>query len=144
MRRLPAFRSIATLAATFFAAAWCLSPSSAAPFFFSTGNPDGKMAGLSQPSSAGKLETENADDFILNNEEILTNATFTGLLTGGATTANISEVRVEIYRVFPKDSDTVRTPNVPTRTNSPSDVEFLDRDTASANLSFATSVLAAS
>ena len=74
MRRLPAFRSIAALAATFFVAGWGSSPLSAAPFFFSTGNPDGKMAGLSQPGSAGKIETENADDFILSNETILTNA----------------------------------------------------------------------
>ena len=35
---------------------------------------------------------------------------------------------VEIYRVFPDDSDTTtRTPIVPTRTNSPADVEFDDR-----------------
>jgi hypothetical protein len=142
MRRLPAFRSIAAFAATFFVAAWC-SSSSAAPFFFSTGNPDGKIAGLSRPGSPGKIETENADDFILNNETILTNASFTGLLTGGATLADISQVRVEIYRVFPKDSGPFDN-NVPTRVNSPSDVEFLDRDTASANLTFSDSVLAAS
>jgi hypothetical protein len=29
--------------------------------------------------------------------------------------AAVSEVVVEIYRVFPKDSDAARTPNVPTR-----------------------------
>jgi hypothetical protein len=33
----------------------------------------------------------------------ITNATFTGLLTGGATQSDIGQVRVEIYRVFPND-----------------------------------------
>jgi len=66
------------------------------------------------------------------------------LLTGGTTVADIGEVRVEIYRVFPLDSDTTRTPAVPTRANSPSDVELSDRDNASGNLSFTPSVLAPS
>lgn len=115
----------------------------ATPFFFSTGDPDGKMATASRPASAGKIEIESADDFILGSETAIDSAKFTGLLTGGSTTADIGQVRVEIYRVFPKDSDTVRTPNVLTRTNSPSDVEFADRDTAASNLSFTTDVLAA-
>jgi hypothetical protein len=114
---------------------------SAAPFFFNTGDPDGKMATLTQPGTLGKLETESADDFILGSETLINHATFTGLLTGGATLANIGEVRVEIYRVFPNDSNTVRPITVPTRANSPSDVEFVDRDTASANLTFTASVL---
>ena len=36
-----------------------------------------------------------------------------------------------MYRVFPLDSDTVRTPKVPTRANSPSDVAFDSRDVTS-------------
>src|SRR5579864_7210773 len=32
-------------------------------FFFSIGNPDGKIATLSRTASSGKLETETADDF---------------------------------------------------------------------------------
>ena len=55
----------------------------------------------------------------------------------------INDVRVEIYRVFPNDSDTARTPNVVTRTNSPSDVAFADRSSNDGNLSFSTSVLSA-
>jgi hypothetical protein len=118
----------------------------AASVFFSTGNPDGRMAAATQPSSAGKIEIETGDDFALTVESLITNATFTGLLTGGAT---IGEVRVEIYRVFPADSNVARTsgsplfstPQVPTRVNSPSDVEFVDRDTASGNLSFTTTAL---
>jgi hypothetical protein len=63
---------------------------------------------------------------------------------------NISEVRVEIYRVFPKDSavdrttgpPTFSTAKVPTRVNSPSDAELFDRDTADGNLTFTTTLLA--
>ena len=126
-------------------------PAAAIPFSFSTGNPDGKIATASRPESAGKFEIESADDFVLTSPTSITSATFTGLLTG-ATTANIGEVRVEIYRVFPFDSDvgrtsgptTFSTPLVPTRVNSPSDVELVDRDTSPApgNLTFTTQVVA--
>jgi len=113
-------------------------PVRADPFFFSTGNTDGKMAAATQPSSTGKLEIEVGDDFVLTSEGLITSATFVGLLTGGT---SIGDVRVQIYRVFPNDSDVTRTPNVPTRANSPSDVEFADRDTASGNLTFTTTNL---
>jgi hypothetical protein len=129
------------------------APVTATPFFFSTGNPDGKMATASRPDTAGKFEIESADDFVLTGLTSITSATFTGLLTGGATTANIGEVRVEIYRVFPADSDvgrtsgppTFSTPKVPTRVNSPSDVALVDRDTAPSpgNLTFSTKDLGA-
>ena len=121
------------------------------PFSFSTGDPDGKMAVASRPSSAGKFEIEAGDDFFLSSETAINSATFVGLLTDDATVADIGEVRVEVYRVFPKDSDvgrtsgppTFSTPQVPTRVNSPSDVEFDDRDTSPppGNLSFTPSDL---
>jgi len=47
-----------------------------------------------------------------------------------------------MYRVFPLDSNTGRIPNVPTRTNSPSDVAFASRDSGAGQLTFTTSVLA--
>ena len=125
-------------------------PAAATPFFI-TGSPDGRMAIATRPDSAGKFEIEAADDFVLTAPTSISNATFTGLLTGGATTANIGAVRVEIYRVFPADSNvgrtsgppTFSTPLVPTRVNSPSDVELDDRDTASppGNLTFTASAL---
>jgi len=117
----------------------------ATPFFFSTGSPDGKIATASRPSSVGKIEIETGDDFLLGGGSLTTlnSGTFTGLLPVGTAPGDISEVRVEIYRVFPNDSDTNRTINVPTRNNSPSDVEFLDRDTASNNLSFTTTDIGA-
>jgi len=119
-------------------------PVAAAPVtIFSTGDPDGKMATASRPESAGKFEIESADDFVLSSPTLITGATFTGLLQN-ADIANVGEVRVEIYRVFPNDSDvgrtsgppTFSTPQVPTRVNSPSDVEFADRDTAGSSLTF--------
>ncbi|HEY2864399.1 MAG TPA: PEP-CTERM sorting domain-containing protein [Casimicrobiaceae bacterium] len=119
----------------------CAAPAFAGPFFFSTGNPDGKIATASRPESPGIFEIESADDFVLAQTTSITSATFTGLLTGGATTADIGELRVEIYRVFPKDSTVPPSDRVPTRTNSPSDVEFADRDTAAGNRSFTTTDL---
>jgi hypothetical protein len=127
-------------------AALLAAPAVANQFSFSTGNPDGLMATATRPSTAGKFEIETGDDFVLTSQTVINSATFVGLLTNGAT---VGQVRVEIYRVFPKDSDvgrtsgppTFSTPQVPTRVNSPSDVEFGDRDTASGNLSFTTTVL---
>jgi hypothetical protein len=94
-----------------------------------TGNPDAKLGALSRPPSANKVETETADDFFLNQTTVLTGATITGLLANGATLANLQNVEVEIYHVFPLDSDQERIPDVPSRTNSPSDheIEFATR-----------------
>jgi hypothetical protein len=125
-------------------------PASATPFF-STGDTDGKIAIASRPDSAGKFEIESADDFVLTGNTAITSATFTGLLTGGATPSDIGEVRVEIYRVFPADSNvgrtsgppTFSTSQVPTRVNSPSDVALDDR-ASPGNLTFTTTDLGVS
>ena len=118
-----------------------LPPANADPFSFNTGSVTNFMASASRPQSTGKIEIESADDFVTTAPQTtLTSATFTGLITGGAT-ATIGPVTVEIYRVFPNDSNVARTPQVPTRVNSPSDVELLDRSTTSGNLSFTTTVL---
>jgi hypothetical protein len=110
---------------------------SASSFFFSTGSPDAFMGTLSRPASAGLVQTETADDFVLSQCVVINQATFTGLLPMGAQLASINRVEVEIYHVFPVDSDTSRTPAVPTRTNSPSDVEIDDatRDSLDGSLS---------
>jgi hypothetical protein len=121
-------------------------PARAGPFFFSTGDPDGKMATASRPASAGKIEIESADDFALTQATAINSLTFTGLVPTGA---NVQRVVVEIYRVFPKDSDVTRTSGpptfstnqVPTRVNSPSDVAFASRDSSMGDLSFSTAVL---
>ena len=110
------------------------------------GNVDGLIAVGSRPGVGGKIEIEAADDFIIgaSTQNTITHATFTGLLTGGATPANIGEVAVEIYRVFSNDSVTPPSGAVPTRVNSPSDNAFTTRDTTVPNLTVTTSVLNAS
>ena len=114
------------------------------PFVFNNGNVNGLMAVASRPDGPA-TEIEAADDFVTTGLTTITGATFTGLLTAGAALPTVSDVVVEIYRVFPNDSDTVRTPNVPTRTNSPSDVAFASRDSAVAgDMAFSTAVLSAS
>lgn len=140
-----------TLARTlcFAASALWTSLCYATPFFFSTGDPDGKIATASRPETVGKFEIESADDFALTSTTAIQSATFTGLVTGALPLSSIGEIRVEIYRIFPADSDvgrtsgppTFSTPKVPTRVNSPSDVELADRDNATGNLTFQTTDL---
>ena len=108
---------------------------------FSTGSPDGSIATLSRTASTGKLETETADDFVLGQSALVTNATFTGLFVGGATPANINNVEIELYHIFPVDSTFPPDGSVITRTNSPADTEFAAFDAASGTLSFTTTVL---
>ena len=112
------------------------SPASAAAFFFSTGNPDGRLAAATRPSGPAGVETETGDDFVLTQTTKLTSATFTGLLPTGASLGDITNVIVEIYRVFPLDSNDPPSGNVPTRVNSPSDVAFTSRDASAGDLTF--------
>jgi hypothetical protein len=89
-----------------------------------SGPPTNLIAVASRPDSPGSIEIEAADDFLTNSGVILTSGTFTGLLVGTVAPPTVTGVDLEIYRVFPADSDTLRTPNVVTRVNSPSDVAF--------------------
>jgi hypothetical protein len=116
-------------------------PVAADGFGFSTGDPDGKLAAGSRPGTSGKIEIESADDFVTTQETLIQGASFTGLLTGGATTTNVGQVTVEIYRVFPLDSTNPPSGSVPTRVNSPSDNAFDSRDALSNTLTFNTTVL---
>jgi hypothetical protein len=121
-------------------------PAAADPFLFSTGDPDGKLAALSQRHSARDIETETADDFVLSVPTVISRAMIHGLIPSGAPVSNIAEVEVEIYHIFPKDSDTARTIQVNTRVNSPSDVEIAaaTRDSSHATLGFGATVASAS
>ena len=112
---------------------------SAMPFYFSTGDADGAVAMASRPGGNDVFEIEAADDFVLNQDITLTNATFTGLLVDGATINHIKSVDVEIYRVFPYASDTTRTPSSPTRVNSPSDVALTSRGSNLSELTYSAS-----
>ena len=133
-------------AAAVAAGVWLAKPSWADPFLFNTGSPDGLLGALSQPASSGSLETETADDFFLTETTSIAQATITGLITPGSPLGDISNVEIEMYHVFPSDSDVGRTSGppmfstaqVPTRVNSPSDVEIDDatRDGASGTLEF--------
>jgi hypothetical protein len=111
----------------------------ALPFSFSTGNPDGLAATASRIPQVGVLGIESADDFILAHPTTLQHATFTGLVTGGA--LSVVDVNVDLYHVFPADSDTIRVPNVNTRMNSPADTEFDGRNFLAGTLTFSTTVL---
>src|SRR5260370_21400047 len=73
-----------------------------------TGLVNGQMAIASRPESAGKIEIEAADDFVLGTSSLVKSGTFTGLVPAGA---HVSGVTLEIYRVFPLDS------HVPPSTN---------------------------
>jgi hypothetical protein len=146
--------SVRSTASATVIAALCASvamPALATPFAFSTGSVTNQIAAATRPDTPGLFEIETGDDFLLNTSTQITSATFTGLILPGATggTPSVNDVIVEIYRVFPNDSDvgrtsgppTFETPNVPTRVNSPSDVAFDSRDFSAGNLSFSLSVL---
>jgi len=109
--------------------------------FFSTNAPDQKIGTLSRPPSAAGLETETADDFILTQSMVINKATFTGLMVG--LNPSINNVEIEIYHVFPVDSDTVRTITVPTRVNSPADneIDSATRDSSDGSLSFTSTLM---
>jgi hypothetical protein len=101
------------------------------------------MAAASRPGTPGKFEIEAADDFFVGAAGARINSgTFTGLIVPSGTSApTIGEVVVELYNIFPVDSNTVRTITVPTRTNSPSDVDFASRDSSAGTLTFGTTIL---
>jgi len=106
-------------------------------FLFSTGSPDGKLGALSRPAGSQGPETETADDFVLTQATVINRATINGLIIPtDSSVPSVSRVEVEIYHVFKLDSDVGRTSGdplfstdkVPTRVNSPADVE-IDADT---------------
>jgi hypothetical protein len=139
----PHFAGTSTVGALLLAA----FQASAASFSFSTGTPDGKIATLSRPASPDKIQTETADDFIIvSNTTLINQATFTGLIPSGTPLSSAENVEIEIYHVFPNDSDTNRTLHVPTRANSPGDVEIDDatRDGLAGSLSFSVTLVNAS
>jgi hypothetical protein len=117
------------------------SPAQGSSTVFDTGSPDGLMAALSQPAASG-AEYETADDFILaTTTTTLDGATFTGLIPTGST---VEGVTVEIYRIFPLDTDTTRNPEVVTRLNSPSDVMLTSRNSSDGSLAFSDTELSPS
>jgi hypothetical protein len=146
-------RRSAALATALLATMGLSAPAFADAFFFTTGGPTDLIATASRPGPTTGInqETESADDFVLTQEGIITGARFTGIIPSGVPLSAVNQVVIEIYRVFPNDSDvgrtsgppTFATPQVPTRVNSPSDVELDDRNSASGNLTFTPTLVAA-
>src|SRR5258706_2935467 len=99
---------VLALASTLGALLLVAPQASATDFSFSTGDPDGKIATLARPPSPGNLQTETADDFVLTDTTLISQATFTGLIPSDATLTSVSDVEIEVYHVFPLDSDTNR------------------------------------
>ncbi len=77
----------------------------------------------------GPFEIEGADDFFLTAQTLINSASFVGVIVPGPNggSSTITDVVAEMYRIFPADSNTTRTPNVLTRANSPSDVDFASK-----------------
>jgi PEP-CTERM motif-containing protein len=113
------------------------SSASATSILFSNMAVTNQMAAGSRPVSPGVLEIEAADDFVLGTAASITSASFIGLVPQGF---NVSDLNLEIYRIFPLDSGPFDN-NVPTRANSPSDVAFAERDLASGIASFSTTII---
>jgi hypothetical protein len=115
---------------------------SASSFVFSAGSADRRLASLSQPVSSSTLETETADDFILTETTSIKQAILIGLLPPDTPLSSVTDVEIEFYRVFPNDSATP-SGNVPTRNNSPADVEIsgATRDSSRGTLAFSAAVL---
>lgn len=127
--------------ALFTAALALAAPAMADYWSFSTGDPDYRMAAASRPESPGKIEIEAADDFILDSATRIDRASVIGLLPTYTPLSALRSVKVEIYRVFPNDSDLKRQIRVPTRTNSPADVELDDRDSIEGTLDYQVTLL---
>ena len=103
--------------------------------------PNTMMGIATRPAVGNPFEIEAGDDFFLASQTLITSATIVGLIVPGSTgTPSISDVVAELYNIFPVDSNATRMPNVPTRANSPSDVEFDSRDSAASQLTFTSSV----
>jgi len=115
------------------------------PFNFSSGSPDGLIGMASRPQSPGVVEIEAADDFIATGDTTVNHATFIGLLPSGASLLDVTQLNVEMYRVFPLDSVNPPSGNAPTRVNSPSDFAFESRSSAVVgDLAFTATILAIS
>lgn len=97
---------------------------------------------LARTPSSG-LETETADDFILSQPTSIDHASFLGLIPTGASLADVKNVEIEFYHVFPKDSTEPPSGNVPSRVNSPADVEIASatREEAAGSLSAVSTLL---
>src|SRR5205823_9125895 len=82
-----------------------LFPTRRSSDLFTTGSPDGLLGALSRRASPGKVETETADDFMLQQTTVITQAKIIGLVPLGTPLENIKEVEIEVYHVFPRSEE---------------------------------------
>jgi hypothetical protein len=111
--------------------------------------PNDKIGIATRPDTPGSFEIEAGDDFAITMPVLISSASFVGLVVSGNGLPAVQDVTLEIYRVFPNDSDAGRTSGpplfstsqVPTRVNSPSDVALDTRDSAAGQLTISTTSL---
>lgn len=127
---------------TAFGITWLLATPTFGATIYNNLTPNNLIGVATRPDTTA-FEIETGDDFVLSALTNINSASFVGLLVPGTSGVlpSISDVVAEIYRVFPLDSDTTRTPNVVTRVNSPSDVAFDSRASAGGELSFTQTIL---
>jgi hypothetical protein len=101
------------------------SRASASSLLYSNLDFNNSIGARSDVNATG-FETEAGDDFLLSGAALITGVQFIGIVPS-LNAVNLAGTVAEFYHVFPTDSNTVRLPAVPTRANSPSDVEFADR-----------------
>ena len=111
----------------------CPSRAAASSILYSNLAVTNQVATASRPDQPGKAEIESADDFVLGGDANITGVSFIGLVPS-LQSVDLQHSTVEFYRIFPLDSNAARTPNVTTRMNSPSDVEFVGHDTTAADI----------
>jgi hypothetical protein len=117
--------ALAVIAAEFRAGA---SPGWAPSFFFGSGAHDGRMAAALRPGRADLEEIESAGDFTLTRETFTRQATLTGLLPPGAGSSDVTEVVVEIDRVFTDDAPIPSDEGAPAGNDLPSEAARAGRD----------------
>jgi len=117
-------------------AAASTSGAPSAAVIIDNGLPDGRMGMATRPQVGANQEIEAADDFVIGAANQITSGSFFILLPAGQQITSIQDVIVEIYRVFPKDSTNPPSGHVPTRVNSPSDVDFDARSASAHSLTF--------
>lgn len=111
------------------------SASANAATLWSTLSPNSAQAFTSQPNAA--IGSETADDFFFLNS-LAPQFEVEGIKVDGLFSdpdAEITNVRVELYRSFPVDSDATRTTDI-VRLNGPADDAFAAFDSAEGSLSY--------
>src|SRR5262249_13046784 len=90
-------------------AAMFAPPSVADGIVYNNLTPNNLIAIASRPDLNGQFEIETGDDFFLGVWTQINSASFVGLIVPGpGGTPSISDVVVEMYRVFPLDSNISR------------------------------------